>query len=182
VKIYTKSGDGGETGLFGGRRVPKDHIRLQAYGSIDELNSLLGVVLVNDVTDKTREILHWLQNILLNLGTDLATPAENLNTSIKRIGSDLTPRAEAYIDELTVHLPELKNFILPGGTPAAAHLHVARTVCRRAEREIVALAAVESINENVSIFVNRLSDLLFVLARYENSSAGKDDTIWKQKN
>ncbi|MCE1189274.1 MAG: cob(I)yrinic acid a,c-diamide adenosyltransferase [Ignavibacteria bacterium] len=179
MKIYTKTGDGGTTGLFGGRRVEKDHQRLNAYGSIDELNAFLGLSMVHAAAPMTREVTNWLQNTLFVAGADLATPFE-ANSHIDRLGQEAISKAEEYIDAVVIEIPELSNFILPGGTRSAAALHVARTVCRRAEREIFTLSKTENINPNILIFVNRISDLLFVLARYENFFQHVSDVNWEK--
>ena len=181
MKIYTKTGDSGESGLFGGTRILKNDPRLEAYGTLDELNSLIGVVLCETVSDKTRQALKWLQNVLFMAGADLAT-LENCSISaskIERINKEQIQKIEAMIDDFSLGLPELKNFILPGGTKAAALLHVARTACRRAERAIVSTMQTGQINGNLLIFVNRLSDFLFVLSRFENSVSGIADSIWE---
>ena len=181
MKIYTKTGDNGETGLFGGQRVPKNSLRIETYGTVDELNSFLGLALVERQSEKTAEIITWLQNLLFVAGAELASPeAKNdQNSIIPHIVPEDSLQAEQYIDELTSQLDELKNFILPGGCKSAAALHVARAVARRAERLIVALQNAEHINHNLLIFVNRISDLLFVLARYENHTANIRDIEWK---
>ena len=178
MKIYTKTGDGGETSLFSGGRVPKTHLRVEAYGTIDELNSLLGVVRSSNPSDPVDDWLNVLQNQLFHLGADLATP---LNTSadwITRIGTSEVEWLESTIDEMTDRLEPLKNFILPGGTMAAANLQVARAVCRRAERLMVALADDEDIGGYSLAYVNRLSDWLFTLARYQNMLAGEQESKW----
>ncbi|MEX1011402.1 MAG: cob(I)yrinic acid a,c-diamide adenosyltransferase [Balneolaceae bacterium] len=178
MKIYTKQGDAGQTALFGGERVPKDALRISAYGTVDELNSLIGVVLTLSPCEKVRPLLESLQHQLFLLGSDLATPLEK-KQRIRRISSDEVAWMEAAIDELDKALTALKQFILPGGTPAAATLHMARTVCRRAERDAVACSQKESpLNEQAIIYLNRLSDLLFVLARHENHQAGRPDIPW----
>lgn len=182
MKIYTRNGDEGESSLFGGRRVSKDDLRLEAFGTIDELNSVLGLVLCESITSQTKETLLWLQNTLFLAGADVAAPKESKFDS--KNGSRIQPDAvlviEKAIDSMESQLPELKNFILPGGNKAASLLHLARTVCRRAERKIVALKKSEQINADLLIFVNRISDLLFVAARFENFSSGIADSLWKK--
>lgn len=181
MKLYTRTGDEGESGLFGGKRVPKNDARLEAYGTLDELNAHIGLALCEAAAPETRECLIWLQNVLFTAGSDLATPFTSTQASsrIKRISPEETAKAEQLIDLIACKLPELKNFILPGGTKATAEIHVARTVCRRAERAIVTAAQKEEINEKLLIFVNRISDLLFVLSRYENYASGIADTTWE---
>jgi cob(I)alamin adenosyltransferase len=179
VKIYTKTGDDGTTGLFGGGRVPKDAARIEAYGTVDELNSVIGIAssFVND--EAMRELLKSIQQNLFVLGADLATPLETRsNYAIPRIAPSDVVFLEKAIDDNEAHLPPLKRFILPGGSKVAAHLHHARTVCRRAERLLVRLAREEEIGSSDIIFLNRLSDLLFVLARRANQIEGVEDVEW----
>ncbi len=178
MKIYTKTGDNGETGLFGGQRVSKDSLRIEAYGTIDEVNSFLGLAISLSENEKTKTITGWMQNLLFVAGAELASPDAD-SSKVPHIGEEEIRQAESYIDEITSGLPELKNFILPGGIKSAAALHLARAICRRAERQIVALQKGENVSPNLLIFVNRLSDLLFVLARFENASAGVKDVDWK---
>lgn len=178
MKIYTKTGDNGETGLFGGRRVSKDSLRIEAYGTIDEANSFIGLAAAFGASDKTKEITGWMQDLLFVAGAELASPDAD-SSKVPHIREDDIRKAESYIDELSSGLGELKNFILPGGTKAASALHLARAICRRAERQIVALRKGEKVSPDLLIFVNRLSDLLFVLARFENASAGVKDVDWK---
>ena len=166
MKAYTGTGDKGETSLYGGTRVGKENPRVEAYGAIDELNSQVGLArtLVKDT--KLSEMLKNVQEDLWILGGDLAN--EIVNAKIPRIGKAELDRLESMTDELNSGLPRLRRFIIPGGSPAGAELHVARAVCRRAERRIVALSKIESINPDVIPFINRLSSLLFVLAREIN--------------
>jgi len=188
MKIYTKTGDGGETGLFGGKRVSKDSKRIEAYGTVDELNSVLGLVrsLLKAVpplaemnsAKKIDAILEQIQGDLFTLGADLATPLD-ANSSTARIQSADVLRIEKHIDAIDPELKPLKNFILPGGTQVAAMLHFARTVCRRAERRVVKLAKKEPIGESPVIYLNRLGDLLFVLARYANHLENREEQQWK---
>lgn len=178
MKIYTKTGDRGDTSLFGGQRVPKDAQRIEAYGTIDELNSILGIVRADDRTSPMDPILERIQHTLFNLGADLATP-RSLDKSITRISPRDTAVLEKDIDQTEPKLKPLRSFILPGGSPVAARLHFARTVCRRAERVIVRLSRNEDIGDDITIYLNRLSDLLFVLARYANRLAEVQETKWK---
>lgn len=179
MKIYTKTGDKGDTSLFGGQRVPKDALRIEAYGTVDELNSMLGIVRSDNEDKEIDGILDRVQNELFDLGADLATPRSLDSKQIKRIEPRHSEHLEAMIDTLEAHLKPLKTFILPGGSPVAARLHFARTVCRRAERTIVRLSRNEDIGEGITIYLNRLSDLLFVMARYANHIAGVSETKWK---
>ncbi len=176
-KIYTKTGDTGDTGLGDGTRVPKDHARVAAYGSVDELNALLGVFITQVAKDAAiSSLLQSLQNDLFDVGGDLCVPLQGHEKAL-RIHVNQVNRLELAIDRLNERLQPLKSFVLPGGTPAAAWCHLARTVCRRAERDVVTLARDEKINPQVIIYLNRLSDLLFVLARICNND-GKDDVLW----
>jgi len=180
MKIYTKTGDKGETSLFGAGRVSKDNIRIEAFGTVDELNSFIGLVITESKNDEVKQTLIKIQNQLFNLGSDLATPneMESQNISIPRITDEDYKYIEQQIDFFSDKLDELKFFILPGGTRAASILHIARTICRRAERRVVALNNMVKINSNIIIFLNRISDLLFVLARYENKISGINDIKW----
>lgn len=178
MKIYTKTGDDGSTSLFSGGRVPKNHLRVEAYGTIDELNSIIGIARSAHPSKKTDEMLEQIQTQLFHLGADLATPRDTKSDWVVRIEEQAILWLENSIDEMTQQLPELKNFILPGGCAAAAHLHLARTVCRRAERLVVTLTAQEDLGELVLKYLNRLSDWLFTLARYENMRQGVKEEKW----
>ena len=182
MKIYTRTGDTGDTALFGGGRVPKDHPRVVAYGAVDELNSVLGWALTEIAPGATADRLARVQHDLFTLGSDLATPPARPGR--RRPVTPPLPSAriaemEGWMDEMDAQLPALERFILPGGAPAAAALHVARTVCRRAERAVVALGAAEAVAPDVVAYLNRLSDLLFVCARLENARAGRGDVPWE---
>jgi len=179
MKIYTKTGDKGETGLFGGERVPKDTPRIEAYGDVDELNSLLGVIRALRPNKRIDRTLLGIQNDLFIVGADLATRKATKRSIVPQIAPSHVAVLEKAIDSLQLSLPPLKTFILPGGTAAASHLHYARTVCRRAERSAVRLSHVEHINANVVAYLNRLSDLLFVLARYANQLEKQRETKWE---
>jgi cob(I)alamin adenosyltransferase len=180
-RIYTKSGDQGETGLGDGRRVPKDHPRVAAYGGVDELNAALGVLLAHlpdPSPGETAELLRGIQNDLFDVGADLCVPQSDQDkTQPLRIRPEHVERLEAAIDRANAGLQPLTSFVLPGGTPAAAWCHLARTICRRAERDVVTLARTEPINPQALIYLNRLSDLLFVLARVFNVN-GTGDVLW----
>ena len=176
MKIYTKTGDDGTTGLWGGVRTPKDALRVEAYGTVDECNAALGLARTSQLGRQLDELLTLIQNQLFVLGADLATPGES--TSIERVAEGDIATLEAAIDDLDGQLAPLRQFILPGGTPAAAHLHLARTICRRAERCVVRLAREEAINPHVLVYLNRLADLLFVAARAANAEASLPDVPW----
>ncbi len=179
MKIYTKFGDSGETALYGGTRVGKDAPRIEAIGTVDELNAYIGYAqtLVED-TDLS-ELMAQIQNHLFAVGADLATPATHTKAAEFRIPADFTTAMEAAIDTLSEELPPLTNFILPGGCAAGAILHIARVVCRRSERRVVQLANETEINPEIIRSLNRLSDLLFVLARTVNCRAQAPEPIWK---
>jgi cob(I)alamin adenosyltransferase len=178
-RIYTRTGDEGQTSLFAGGRTSKDTARLHAYGTIDELNSVLGLAVAQGLSEELAAKINVIQNELFVVGADLATPLEAEARWIARVSGDQVTRLEREIDAMDDRLPPLENFILPGGTPGAAALHVARTVCRRAERWVVALVGEENLNASTLQYVNRLSDWLFVAARYENLLAGREETIWR---
>ena len=177
MKIYTKKGDSGNTSLFGGQRVSKSSKRIDAYGTVDELNSILGMASSFGLSEKSAVLVETVQQQLFVLGADLATPASK-DARIERIGHSEVEFLEKAIDEMEEDLEPLKNFILPGGAQAGATLHFARTVCRRAERITVECRHEEEISEVAIMYINRLSDFLFVLARYENSVAGTEEKTW----
>lgn len=184
MKIYTRTGDKGETGLFGGDRVPKTHPRVEAYGDVDELNSTIGLALALGGADAPGDLvaaLRHIQDRLFDLGADLATPPDTAAGDwLKRVPPAWATELEGEIDALTSTLPPLSAFILPGGTPLAGALHLARTVCRRAERRVLAAAkAGETIGPPVVMYLNRLSDYLFMAARYANARAGVGDVAWR---
>jgi cob(I)alamin adenosyltransferase len=179
MKIYTKTGDSGDTSLFGGQRVPKDALRIEAYGTVDELNSMLGIVRADNQDAEIDRILSEIQNQLFALGADLATPRSVEKKVVKRIDPKDVQQLEKVIDSVDPVLKPLRRFVLPGGSPLAARLHFARTVCRRAERAVVRLSRNEDIGETVTVYLNRLSDLLFVLARYANQKARVPEVKWK---
>jgi len=178
MKIYTRTGDDGTTSLFAGGRVPKHHLRVEAYGTVDELNSLLGVVRAWKPNPQTDAWLGQVQRQLFNLGADLATPLNAKSSQIVRADAAMVTWLEETIDRMDADLPPLTSFILPGGSPAGAQLHVARTVCRRAERLVTALHEHEAISEQVLPYLNRLADFLFTIARWENMQAGVPEEKW----
>ena len=182
MKIYTKGGDNGETGLFGGERVSKDSPRIEAYGTVDELNSFIGLALIEAKDSEVKKLLEKIQNILFILGSDLSAPnnEKNKNQNIPRISKIHYEEIEKEIDKFDSHLDELRNFILPGGCKSAALLHICRTICRRAERKVVALNNIVNLNPDIVILLNRLSDLFFVLARFENKVSGIEDVEWQK--
>lgn len=185
MKVYTRRGDGGETSLFGGQRVPKDAARVAAYGSVDELNAAIGVACAALADADLVEGLRAIQSSLFDLGGELATPdieeRETRGKGVPRVRAADVEALEAWIDRLDAEIEPLQSFILPGGTSAAAHLHLARTVCRRAERELVSLSRSEEIAELPVTYLNRLSDLLFTLARAANHRAGVPEPQWSGK-
>ena len=181
VKIYTRTGDDGTTGVLGPKRLPKHAPRIDAYGQVDELNATLGVARSLDAQGWLESELASIQWLLFHLGAELATTEAKSLEKIERISDDDVTTLEALIDRLDDALPPLTSFVLPQGTPLAAQLHVARTVCRRAERAVVALAAKEKIEPRLIRYLNRLADLLFVMARWCNHRAGVAETEWKSK-
>lgn len=179
TKIYTRKGDSGHTSLSGGQRVPKNSLRVSAFGTVDELNSCLGVALAGGLADRLTDVLPSIQNELFHLGSDLSFLEEDkAKYSIPQIQARHVERLERLIDELLTIVGPLENFILPGGSPGSAYLHLARTICRRAEREVIALSDAEAIGPFVIQYLNRLSDALFVMARYENHVRGVPEPIW----
>ena len=179
-RIYTKSGDQGDTGLGDGQRVPKDHPRVAAYGSVDELNAVLGLLVNHSPQAAEIELIRGIQNDLFDVGADLCLPqsADEKPGAHLRIRAEQSERLEQAIDRLNDNLTPLTSFIWPGGAGPAAWCHLARTVCRRAEREVVTLSRDETINPQAIVYLNRLSDLLFVLARVYNNN-GRDDILWR---
>ena len=181
MKIYTKTGDTGETGLYGGTRVLKDAMRVEACGTVDELNACVGFARSQIQDVKIDAILHRIQNELFDIGADLATLDTHSKAANLRIPPTLTPELEKEIDRFEDQLPPLKNFILPGGSAGGAAIHFARTVCRRAERCVVTLAKAEAVNPEVLVYLNRLSDLLFVLARLINHRLDEPEPLWESQ-
>lgn len=182
TRVYTRTGDDGSTGLGTGQRVPKTNPRIAAYGTVDELNSHLGLALTTGVVADLVEPLKRIQNELFHLGSDLCVPeADKAAMPVPRIEARHVTALEALLDELTDQLEPLTNFILPGGSPAAAQLHVCRCVCRRAERDVLTLAASEPIGAFVVAYLNRLSDALFVMARFQNHRVGIADPLWNSR-
>ena len=181
MKIYTKTGDTGETGLYGGARIPKDSKRVEAYGTIDELNACIGLAKSYIEDSEINALLQRIQSELFDLGADLATLDAHPKADSLRITSDMTASLEQQIDRFQATLPPMTHFILPGGTTGGATLHFARTVCRRGERCVVSLAKTETINPESLRYLNRLSDLLFVLARLVNHRSGAPEPFWLSK-
>ncbi len=179
MKIYTKTGDDGSTGLYGGERVPKDSLRVECYGTIDELNSTLGLACSEIKGAVISQLLLSIQNKLFTLGGELATPKIKVGMNIVKIQNDDILFVENEIDKFEEKLEPLKQFILPGGSKGASHLHFARSICRRAERLVTSLSQKEEISNLILIYLNRLSDLLFVLARYENKINQVPDVPWE---
>ena len=182
TRVYTRKGDDGSTGLGGGQRVPKDSLRVQAYGTVDELNSFMGVALASGLCPRLAEALPPIQNELFHLGSDLCfVEVDKAKYKIPQIETRHVEKLEQLMDELTEVVGPLENFILPGGSLGAAHLHVARTVCRRAERDVIALSRSEAVGPFVIKYLNRLSDALFVMARYENKQQGVGEPLWDEE-
>lgn len=182
MKIYTKTGDEGSTALYGGERVSKDDLRVSAYGSVDEANAAIGIARAQLEDLETDDNLEKIQNALFDLGADLATPAESpYRKNLLPISEDDVAELERLIDYYQEDMQALKTFILPGGHPSAAALHLARTITRRAERDVVSLASKETLNPQALIYLNRLSDLLFVMARVVNMQHGVSEVRWQVK-
>ncbi|MGH9388626.1 MAG: cob(I)yrinic acid a,c-diamide adenosyltransferase [Vicinamibacteria bacterium] len=186
TRVYTRTGDRGETSLVGGKRVPKDSPRIAAYGTIDELNAVLGLARVFNAEQKAKSeaarkldgLLTLLQNRLFDLGSELATPREAEYEGMFHVGEAEVRETEKLIDEYNEELEELRSFILPGGGRVGGFLHVSRTICRRAERDILALSRKEKISQWPLMYVNRLSDLLFVLSRWIGKHLGEEEYLW----
>jgi cob(I)alamin adenosyltransferase len=188
TRVYTRRGDAGDTDLVGGSRVPKDSARIAAYGTVDELNAAIGVARATNAADRTRRaargrldaILRRLQNELFDLGAELATPPEGFVAGMFRTGEAEVTALEHTLDACQRDLAPLRSFVLPGGGPVSAALHVARTVCRRAEREVLALMRREDLGPWPLAYLNRLSDLLFVLSRWIGRKAGEQEFLWQR--
>jgi len=185
MRIYTRTGDQGDTGLFGGQRVPKNHPRVAAYGDVDELNAVVGVCVAFCADSEMRSTLELLQDDLFVVGSDLATPQEEGERvgrkAVQRVSEGMVAALEGLIDRYEEGVPPLTQFIHPGGAPLAAQLHLARTVCRRAERTVLTAAGREALNPEAAVYLNRLSDLLFTLARAANHRAGHAETPWSPR-
>jgi cob(I)alamin adenosyltransferase len=177
TKIYTRGGDAGETSLGDGSRVSKLDARIAAYGTVDELNSAVGLTLAADCPDDMRAVLGRVQNELFDLGADLSVPIER--DARLRVTQEQVDALEGDCDRFNADLPELKSFVLPGGSEAAARLHVARTTCRRAEREALVAEGLHTVNPLALVYLNRLSDLLFILSRAANAAAGHEEPLWR---
>jgi cob(I)alamin adenosyltransferase len=187
MKIYTRTGDTGETALFGGGRVPKDHLRVEAFGEVDELNAVVGWVVGSlegsggkDLVERLRSIQEDLFAIGAHLATPSATEGSGAAASLPPLPAERIASMEGWIDEADARLKPLRNFVLPGGCETAARLHLARTVCRRAERRVMTLAANSPVEGTIIVYLNRLSDLLFTLARLTNLEAGVNDVPWRE--
>ena len=182
TKVYTRTGDDGTTALGAGRRVPKDSARVEAYGTVDELNSFLGAAIALGLEPTLAEALGAIQNDLFHLGSDLCvTEDDKASRPVPKIESRHVDALERWIDRLSEDLPALENFVLPGGSVGSAQLHLARAVCRRAERLVVALSRTEAVGDQVIVYLNRLSDALFVMARWENWRKGVPDVLWDSR-
>jgi len=178
MKIYTKTGDKGSTSLIGGTRVPKYHLRIEAYGTVDELNSYIGLVKCQEIDTHHQTVLKEIQDRLFTIGASLAADPETSRMKIPDLHAEDITLLENEMDAMNALLPELKHFILPGGNTVVSYCHVARCICRRAERIAVHLASESYVDENMTIYLNRLSDYLFVLARKLNSDAKTEENIW----
>jgi cob(I)alamin adenosyltransferase len=182
TKLYTRKGDEGATSLGGGQRVPKDSLRVEAYGTVDELNSVIGVALAHGLSHRLAELLPPIQNELFHLGSDLCfLETDKAQHPVPQIELRHVAHLESLIDELNSAVGPLENFILPGGSVGSTHLHLARTVCRRAERAAISLARTEPVGAHALQYLNRLSDLLFAMARYENKQRGRSEPLWDER-
>jgi len=182
TKVTTRTGDDGTTALSNGCRVGKDNLRIEAYGTVDELNSVMGVAMAEGLSEPLPALLERIQNELFHLGSDLSMPEGEGAFSVPRIEERHTDALEAGLEELSRDLAALENFVLPGGAPGAARLNVARAVCRRAERIAVRLSRQENVGPDVVRYLNRLSDFLFVAARFENRARGVADILWDSRS
>ena len=182
MRIYTKTGDDGTTGLFGGSRVPKDDLRIEAYGTIDELNAFIGKLAENPEFAEHLEFFREIQSDLFLIGSHLATADEKMREKLPKFNPESTARFEAWMDDVSSDLPDLKNFLLPGGHPSVADAHIARTVCRRAERRVVSLAREAEVEKSMIIYLNRLSDLLFTTARMLSHLTKTKEIAWRVGN
>ena len=182
MRIYTRTGDDGTTGLFGGNRVPKDDLRIESYGTVDELNSLIGRLLEHSEMADNVGFFREIQADLFTIGSHLATVDEKMREKLPSLNPNSIKSFENWIDEANEKVPQLRNFLLPGGHPSVADAHVARSVCRRAERRVVALSRVELIDSEIVKYLNRLSDLLFTAARLLSHISGTDEIEWKVAN
>ncbi|MEJ5995338.1 cob(I)yrinic acid a,c-diamide adenosyltransferase [Pedobacter sp. Du54] len=178
MKIYTKTGDKGQTSLIGGTRVPKYHLRIEAYGTVDELNSYIGLILCQPIDAHHQEVLKEIQDRLFTIGSSLASDPERSKMKIPDLLDSDVKLLEQEMDKMNEDLPELKHFVLPGGNTIVSYCHLARCVCRRAERLTVHLAEESFVDSNITIYLNRLSDYLFVLGRKLNADGGTAENIW----
>ena len=182
TKVYTRTGDGGTTALGAGQRVSKDSRRVEAYGTVDEANSAIGAAMAAALDPVLQDELRQIQNDLFHLGSDLCvTESDKAARPVPRVEARHVERLERLIDRLSADLPPLENFVLPGGSAGAALLHVARAVCRRAERLVVSLSREEPVGDSVIVYLNRLSDALFVMARWENRQKAVPDVVWDSR-
>jgi cob(I)alamin adenosyltransferase len=178
MKIYTKTGDKGETSLIGGTRVPKFHLRIESYGTVDELNSHIGLIQCQEIDGHARQVLKEIQDRLFTIGASLAADPEKSRMQIPDLKAEDILLLETEMDRMNELLPELKNFVLPGGNTIVSYCHIARCVCRRAERLTVELATTSSVDEQITVYLNRLSDYLFVLSRKLNLDLQSVENIW----
>ena len=177
MKIYTRTGDDGTTGLQGGSRISKSNYRIKAYGAVDEINAKIGIIISNKIDEDINDLLLKIQNDLFVVGSDLSNP--DLSDKKNRVNPEMIENIEKSIDQFEKDLPPITNFILPGGHPVASLMHEARTITRRAETEMISLDEQEKVNIECKIYLNRLSDLFFVIARIINKRMGVNDIIWK---
>ena len=180
-KVYTKTGDKGETSLFGGTRVPKTHQRIETYGTLDELNVFAGSIRDYDISQPIKDQIVWVQDRLMVISSLLATEKENAKTKLPHLSSNDVPQLEKYIDEFENKLPEQKAFIIPGGNAAVSSIHKARVICRRAERQVLLLNQTVEVEKTIIRFLNRLSDYFFVLSRKISNDFNAEETYWRNE-
>ena len=181
MKIYTKTGDTGQTALFGGKRLPKDDLRIEAYGTVDELNAHIGALRDSELDEKVHDMLLEIQDRLFTLGSLLASDPEKSNLKVPQIEESDVTLLEKEMDELNENLPEMRSFVLPGGHPVVSQCHIARCICRRAERRVVSLSAASEVQPVIIQYLNRLSDYLFVLSRWITMQKNAGETPWKPR-
>lgn len=181
MKIYTKTGDDGTTSLLGGKRLPKNHIRIEAYGTLDELNSYMGLLGDQEINKSRLDLIHRIQENLFTMGSHLASEPGKTAFPLPKMDESLTKTLEEEMDKMDEILPEMKNFVLPGGHVSVSFTHIARCICRRAERQVITLAANEDVPMAIGVFLNRLSDYLFVLARMTAFELKTEEIPWKPR-
>ncbi len=182
MKIYTKKGDGGETGLYGGKRLPKDDIRIEAYGTVDELNSWLGLLRDGSLSTEDKNRIIDIQEELFTIGSHLAADPDKKNLQLPELNSESIGNLESWIDQMDEELEPMRFFVLPGGHAMVSNCHIARTICRKAERRVISLSRSEEVGSSIIPYLNRLSDLLFTYSRFLSSKLGAEEIPWKPRS